>query len=594
MHASVQDYQSKAAHLNLSQERYWQILLHMVNGESEIDDANFFFAADGKTNAKDELDATLNALLNETQFNDNASACRFPARKAWLKEKLHITEFPKVSCVDYDKILKRLSPTSATLVFPSAHINSPASMFGHTFIRINSKYKSKLLAYAINYAADANPDKENATVFALKGLFGGYYGKYSLLPYYEKLKEYRDTEKRDIWEYDLDLTQEEVQKMVRHIWELNGTHSDYYFSTQNCSYNMLWFLEAARPSIDLHKYFNFAVIPLETVHAAKSEGILTSQHYRPSKRTILLEYETLLSDKNKMYVKALVDTNLSVESFMAETNISQEQRKYILEAAIEYLEYSFSSSEMKKEYYLKLFYALTQSRATLGMSKELKIKRPPNPINSHRALRATTGFGYRNDKPILFLGIRLAYHDLEDSSLGFLRGTQIEFLNLLLSTSEKETLTLENATIISIASLTQRSEFFSSLSWRMKLGWDREYLDHETHFTTTLGAGYSVGNEYLYSYLLIDPLFYIDDTLVGGVGSSIGVIVDGYDFMSTNIEATYRFYTNAQEQTLFKLTQSFRLSQNLQVKFKYDYKERVLQSIKSDEQTYKAMLNYYF
>ena len=30
-------------------------------------------------------------------------------------------------------------------------------MFGHTFLRINSAYNSKLLSYALNYAADANP-----------------------------------------------------------------------------------------------------------------------------------------------------------------------------------------------------------------------------------------------------------------------------------------------------------------------------------------------------------------------------------------------------------------------------------------------------
>ena len=132
----------------------------MDNGESEIDDKKFFFAQDGKTNAKNELIATIDALLNETRFDDNSTACRFPARKAWLKEKLNITDFPNVECKEYDKILKRLNPKSATLVFPAAHINSPASMFGHTFLRINSAYNSKLLSYAINYAANADPSKE--------------------------------------------------------------------------------------------------------------------------------------------------------------------------------------------------------------------------------------------------------------------------------------------------------------------------------------------------------------------------------------------------------------------------------------------------
>ncbi|MEA1983018.1 MAG: DUF4105 domain-containing protein, partial [Campylobacterota bacterium] len=397
----------------------------MVDGKSEIDDADFFFSKDGKTNAKNELEATLDALFNERSFDDNSTACRFPARKAWLKEKLSIdeSEFPEVTCTDYDNILQRLAPKSATLVFPSAHINSPASMFGHTFLRINSKYKSKLLAYAINYAADANPDTENATVFALKGLFGGYYGKYSLLPYYEKLKEYRDTEQRDIWEYDLDLTEEEVRRMVRHIWELNGTHSYYYFFTENCSYNMLWFIEAARPSIHLREYFNYEVIPLETVHAAKSENIISSYSYRPSKRTTLLKYEEIISNKNIDYVRKIVDSKISIEEFLELKEITPQQKMYALEAAIEFLEYSFSKNKMTKGKYLELFHSLTKHRASLGQGKKLNITTPANPIESHRAIKSTVGYGYRNDSPIGFIGVRPAYHDLEDSSFGFLRGT---------------------------------------------------------------------------------------------------------------------------------------------------------------------------
>ncbi|MCK4737270.1 MAG: DUF4105 domain-containing protein, partial [Sulfurimonas sp.] len=295
LHASTSEYQKKADKLNLSQTRYWNLLLHMVDGVSEIDDANFFFAKDGKINAKNELNATIDALINEQRFDDNSSACKFPARKAWLQEKLNIIDFPDVTCKEYNTVLERLNPKSVTLVFPAAHINSPASMFGHTFLRINSAYDSKLLSYAVNYAANANPDKENAAIFALKGLFGGYYGKYSLLPYYDKLKEYRDSEQRDIWEYDLDLNEDEVLMMVKHIWELNGTHSNYYFFTENCSYNILWFLEIAREGIHLREYFSYQVIPLETVHAVRAEGIIKDDFYRPSKRTTLLKYEKLIS-----------------------------------------------------------------------------------------------------------------------------------------------------------------------------------------------------------------------------------------------------------------------------------------------------------
>ena len=466
-------------------------------------------------------------------------------------------------------------------------------MFGHTFLRINSKYNSKLLAYAINYAADADPDKENGMIFAIKGLFGGYFGSYSLMPYYEKLKEYRDTESRDVWEYDLNYTKEEVLKMVNHIWELNGTQSYYYFFTENCSYNMLWLMELARPSSYLREYFSYEVIPLETVHATKEEGLISETHYRPSKRTKLLEYEKLLDKKYLSIPRELVSFQIKVQKIMSDETVPKQQKQYILEASVEFLEYSFSKNSMNKSEYLKLFHQLSRARASLGQGKKLEVPRPQDPIESHRAIRISAGVGSREGEAIGFLGIRPAYHDIEDSNYGFLRGTQIEFLNIELAYS-KEELELEMATILSIVSFAQRSEFFDSLSWRTKFGWDRDYLDNEANFSGTVGAGYSWGNESAYTYIMVDPLFYVHDGFNAALGGSLGLVFDKYDFMSTNLEITRRYYDSGDAQNLAKIAQSFRLSQSLQLKFKYEYKERVILDSNYEEETFRANLNYYF
>jgi len=565
----------------------------MNNGISEIDDERFFLSPNGKADAKDELDATIDALFNESRFDDNSTACRFPARKAWLKEKLSITEFPEVKCEKYDAIIKRLKPKSVTLVFPSAHINSPASMFGHTFLRINSAYDSKLLSYAVNYAADANPDEENAVLFAIKGLFGGYFGRYSLLPYYDKLKEYRDSEQRDIWEYDLDFSEDETLRMIEHIWELNETHSYYYFFTENCSYNMLWFLEAARPSLHLREYFNYQVIPLETAHAANLEGTIKDKFFRPSKRTTLLKYEELIEEQNIHFPLELVDLTTSINELLSDVNIEVQQKRYILEASIELLEYRFSKSKIEKESYLKLFHELSKARAALGLGEKLDIKTPPNPIESHRAIRTAIGAGSRDGDSIGFLGIRPAYHDLEDSNYGFLRGTQIEFMNLELSYRNSD-LKVEDATILSIVSLAQRSHFFENLSWRTKFGWDRNSLSSNANFIGTVGVGLSWGNKLGYTYIMADPLFYMDQSSKSAIGGSVGIVLDKYDYMSTNIEATRRFYGNGQEQNILAFSQNFRVAQNTQLKFKYDYKERGKNEVQGDEDSLRVYLNFYF
>ena len=589
--ASVQKYKNKAQQLHLSQDRYWHLLLHMNGNESEIDDDNFFFAPNGSVNPSAEINATIEAFTLDNRKDDNASMCRFPARYRWLKEKLD-ANFSTAVCSEYNKILQRVDPKSVTLVFPSAHINSPASMFGHTFLRINSSYNSKLLSYAVNYAANADTKTENGVVFAIKGLVGGYYGLYSLLPYYEKLKEYRDTEQRDIWEYNLNFTQEEVVRMFEHIWELNGTHSYYYFFTENCSYNMLWFLEVGRPSLHLREKFFYQVIPLETVHVLKNAGVISSKSYRPSKRAKLLRYEELLKKEYINFPIALVNGTKKVNDL--NNTITLDQKRYILESAIEYVEYQYSRGKVKKEKYLELFHQFTTIRATLGIAPPVKIITPPNPIDSHRAVRVEAGAGVRQGKAITLLGVRAAYHDLEDSNYGFLRGTQIEFLNFLGSYSSENRFHVEKATLLSIVSIAQRSAFFKPFSWRMKLGFDNDFLSNNSTFSTTIGAGLSWGNQYGFMYVMLDPLFYYKNKFTAGIGSSFGINIDYSKAYNLNFEVTQRFYDSGDNQFLVQLSQGTRISQNLQLLLRYDYKEKYINNSIQDEQTARMMLRYYF
>jgi hypothetical protein len=89
-------------------------------------------------------------------------------------------------------------------------------MYGHTLLRIDARdqdERTRLLAYAINFAADT--DEKNGLVFAVKGLLGGYPGTFSVLPYYLKVREYGDLENRDLWEYELDLSPPEVDRVLR-------------------------------------------------------------------------------------------------------------------------------------------------------------------------------------------------------------------------------------------------------------------------------------------------------------------------------------------------------------------------------------------
>ena len=145
--------------------------------------------------------------------------------------------------------------------------------------------QTRILAYTINYAAEVPPDV--GISYPFKGLFGGYKGFFSTIPYYIKVQEYRDIENRDIWEYKLNLTDEQIHKLLMHAWELGNAYFDYFFFKENCAYHIYLDLEVADPNLHLTDQFHFA-IPADTIRLLfRYKGLIKEIVYQPARSTLL-------------------------------------------------------------------------------------------------------------------------------------------------------------------------------------------------------------------------------------------------------------------------------------------------------------------
>src|SRR5258705_295839 len=232
--------------------------------------------------------------------------CAFIARRAWLDDELKFdrARLPLRDCPRFREWHAALNAQHLTLVFASAYLNNPSSMYGHTLLRIDARdqdERTRLLAYAVNYSA--NTSETNGITFAINGLIGTYPGTFSMMPYYLKVREYNDLENRDIWEYELNLKPEEIDRMLMHIWELGSVWFDYYFFDENCSYYLLEALEVARPDLDLSSRFRCWAIPSDTVRAVvEQQGLLKRAVYRPSNATLILYRLGLMSASERVLV----------------------------------------------------------------------------------------------------------------------------------------------------------------------------------------------------------------------------------------------------------------------------------------------------
>lgn len=347
----------KAEEKKLYSHRYWEVLLHYkptrTGFESLIDDPRFFLSPYGKRDPKAELEATIKALFQSDKKNDEHPRCRFIARYEWLKEELDMNEsqFSDITCTVFSNMVNNtIQPKSVVLVFPASYMNNPASMFGHTLMRIDGLYQSKLLSYAANYAASVEDDL--GFLYAFKGIFGYYKGYFKVFPYYERIKEYNDTEQRDMWEYSLNLSEEEVMRMFRHLWELKDIYSDYYFFDENCSYNLLFLLEAARPSLHLTDRTRAWVIPVDTIRIIKETGIVENIEFRPAKATKIRYIASSLDEDYQKIALKIANQEIELDSIV---NTEDKKKIKMLDLAIETIQYRYNNRELTKDEYFVIF-----------------------------------------------------------------------------------------------------------------------------------------------------------------------------------------------------------------------------------------------
>ena len=495
--AYLADLKGRATSLALHEDRYWRILLHVRPGiagtRSLVDDPRFFLSPSGKTDPSAELSATLDGLFDNT--SSPAPFCRFPARYAWLAGKLGIdpTRIPRPApCPEVDNILRTIDGQSAELVFASGYVNSPASMFGHTFLRIDSRVKSPLLSFAVNYAARTDPS-DGGLVFTAKGLFGGYQGFYSVQPYYDKVREYSNIDQRDLWEYPLNLTPDEVRRLLLHLVEMKDIATDYFFFDENCSYELLFLVDAARPEARLTETMDrYWVIPMDTVRAVIGAGLVDNVVWRPSRALQIRHVRSQLPEREAALAVEIVDGTAPAGSVLSEP-VPDATKARTLELAALLAQYRIAKKGMEHKDFQERFHAILSARTRLGpvedAAKPLPVPDPPE--DGHRSARARIGGGWRGSDGFLETGIRPAYHDYTDPPEGYTRGSLIEFVSGTVRWyPEDDRVRLSQLDLIRIQSIDPYDPIFRKKSWKIRMGFEtRDFTGERDALVSFAGAG---------------------------------------------------------------------------------------------------------
>ena len=566
----------QAVALNLAGLSYWQSLLHMElsrfsQSTSYVDDKKFFLSEQGYQNAEQELLATINAF-----FETPETQCRFPARKLFLASQL-VIDFTDVDCTEYRQWRKTINTDSVVLVFASSYLNSPSSMYGHTFLRFdppNVDSGSTLLSYALNFGANTNED-DNGFLYAYRGLAGGYPGLFAANPYYEKVKEYSRLENRDLWEYRLNLNEQEIDRMMAHIWELNLINFDYYFFDENCSFRLLELLDVARPGLYLTAHFPVVAIPVDTVKAVADAGLVDQVYYRSSNQTQLQQGIAKLDSQQQLQTLAFAGDAEQTPSGFDEVSVVRQGE--VVSVAYDYLRYLHDDQQRDDAIAANSFNLLRRlaKYPIRQKANNVKSNRPVDPIKGHGStLFAVTG-GYQDEQWFGDVEWRIAYHDLLDPLDGYPTDTSLNMGRVVFRAQQGESLQLQRLDVLEINSLYPRDRFFKPLAWQVNMGFDRQHTKIKDQLVPQLNAG--VGASFhgpfqgrLFSLLRArteyNPSFERNVDIAGGV--RFGYLRQ-YAVGSTVLQAEQLYFTGGVKRSAIEVGQSIHLAANVSLRFSF-------------------------
>jgi hypothetical protein len=437
-----------AGEAKLAQSAEWHKinLYHaaLTGVKSRVDDPSFFMAADGKYDPRAELESTIRGAYDDGMAENSRQPklCRWVARYQYLSRSMQVLGFDYVPphCESFERWKSGLAKDNVSLIFASIFLNSPASMYGHNFLRFDSakpgefnRLNDTTIGYTVNSQGDFG------AVFLARSLAGGFQGNFVSVPYFMKVREYADLENRDLWEYQTDLVPSEIEKMQAFIWQHSFTYMDYYFFDDNCALMLLATLEAGRPSLNLIQDSKPWFIPLDSVKVIQQAGLVAKKRYRPS------QYSTLIANVERAPVSVREQAVALAESMQADnvpvlaTAPEQAQMLDLALGVVEYKRNQATSAE-EAEPYNRFQLKLSNVRSRVEVENSYPPAPTPreSPDEGHGSFRAGVIAGRVGNMNYAQINLRSSYHDSLDPQAGFFPGSSSKIGDLYLRLNDKQ------------------------------------------------------------------------------------------------------------------------------------------------------------
>jgi len=569
-----------AVEQGLFEHNYWLDLLHykpkLWGGyKSEVTSSTFFRdTVNGPRSPRAEMEATIRAFFEPIPSKEDEHAiCIFPARLRWLKQKGVLTEsdLPSPDCKTLKLWYKPNQYQSISLTFATGFLKNPASYFGHVFLKFNKhpvETELNLRNRTVNYGADTRAN-DNPFVYAIKGLLGGYNALYSQDDFYAQNTAYGSTDLRDLWEYELNLTPNQIEGISLRIWELFGESFDYYFLNQNCAYFITDPLEKELGITILPKYLPYSlpkqvIEGLMTLKTVDGIPLVKGQGYNPSRQNIFYnKYKTLNQQEQDVFYDLIRSDSISFLS-PSYVVLAPQIKKKLLDVLLDYVAFVNAGKSLKieqKEQQKKILL----ERFSLPVYHDSDYQFPeikgvaPSEAPKTILIAAGTRFWPSNKKYDVLFRLRLANHDALSSIIGRAPNSSLEVFSWKFY-KNKENFGVDQFDLLKIEALNTSMTGLpgdGDLAWGVQLGYGRNSLDciNCNVFKATIQGGYALGNSasWIIPYALAGGTLQSLHKESGYLHSRIqaGFLINRSQYWALRLDGGHKYFLDGKEKPHF-------------------------------------------
>ncbi|ACC99013.1 hypothetical protein Emin_1465 [Elusimicrobium minutum Pei191] len=578
-HAQLKDaeyFKQSAAEKQLHKNSYWSILMHYNRGKSDIVSPSFFVSKNGMQDPQQELNAFIEALFLPHPDKQSVE-CRFPLRTMWIKEQLGITEdlLPSQNCYEFQNFIDFTKPQSVSIFYISQSLATTEDLFGQMGIKINKHSVGEVEQDSLSFSAQMTKKYNPFTV--LLGAFSGFSGNYVITPFSETAKKYVSDQNRNIWEYSLDFTPEQIKKIIMHMWELKDAEIRYSFFALNGAPAIESALRVAVP--DLNTKAVLRKTPLDLTQSISEAGIIEKTTLYPAEGEEYSKIKSSLDKQGKADLERLEKqaavTPEDLECF------DPKQKPFILSALQINNDMKLRGKQISAREHEQKLECLDFN--DYGFEKRYLPPRQISPVKAHPLTRTDAAFGYNSYRESTFTKLRInpLSHEIIDSNIGFAENISLSFLSLESRYYfEQEDVDL-SLTLYSLSALPRINIKPAKMSFSSSLSLSTDKNNHALHrykgliFNNSIGVTYGM-SKFLDIALLVKMDAEANNSPKGyyvGTGGIVQMIISYTDNTKTLIYFNYDYGTSGHPSRTHYInaTQGVYINENMSFLANYQY-----------------------